>query len=363
MVARDTSRADLELAAHLGVTGRQTERWRHEGCLHPPEWTHPAGRTGSTSTHPAATLEQAHVVRRLLETPPRLIPGGKTSFNEVRILLFWQRRYVQPDRLRESYLALLASIPDPDPDCGDVRELAEAMAGRVGRTAAVRVWIDAVRVANKLGRADVPAAAQVRAALTIVLSALLGAKVAADDAIDAIDNLGFDLDDTITGDDLAFLNAAAVREVVRTAEHAEFEAAREVMALILRYIDALAMIGSRIDRSLRWPALSFVGRRLLAERSSLPAAFVPFAMTARRQFLAQDPEWECTLEARVDHAEACVSLLRAVPRRLHRFVSATGRPAPRASAAQQRALLGAVRVWAAAHPRQHALIAEPPTES
>ena len=357
VVARDTSRADLDLAERVGVTARQIERWRHEGCLQPPEWAHRAGSVGSVSAHPASALEQAHVVRRLLETPPRLIPGAKASFDEVRIVLFWQCRYVQPDRLRDSYLALLARIPDTDTENGDVRELAKAMAGRARGTAGVRTWIDAVRLANRLGRADVPAAAQVRSALTVLFSAVLGALVAAEHAADAVDNLGFDLDDTITGEDLRFLDVAAVREVVRGAGHAEFEAARDAVALILRYSDALAFIGARTDRSLRWPALSIVSRRLLAARSTVPAAFVPFAVTARRQFLAQDPEWDRTLQMRVSHAEACVSLLRAVPRRLHRFIPATGQAAKKASASQQRALLGAVREWTAAHPHESELIA------
>lgn len=360
VVSRDVSRADAELADRVGVRARQIERWREQGCLRPPQWTHPEGSAGSTSAHDGDALEQARAVRDLLAGPPVLIAGAKTSFDEVRMRLFWQRRYVDPGRLPASYLALLAAVPDPNArQAAEVRLLAAAMAGRARGTAAARAWVGAIRLANRLGRANLAAGPQVGGALTVLFAAVLGESTAAHDAVDALDNLGFDLDETVTGQDLEFLNAAGVRALVADAGAGELEAARDLLAAMLGYLDTLVYIGRRTDRSLRWPALSVVGRRLLRDRDALPAALVPFAAAARRQFLAQDPDWDAMLRRHIARAEAVASLLRALPRRLHRLIPVHGGAPPQTSAAQRRELLAVYTTWGAAHPEAHALIFGP----
>lgn len=285
------------------------------------------------------------------------MPGAKVSFHEVRIRLFWQRRHVEFEELRGSYHVLLDAIPDVVGQSGRVPALAAAMVSRSRGRAALRTWIAVIRLANRLGRSDAPASLVVPGAMAVVWCAVLGETVDADDAVEAIDNLGFDLDDSVTGHDLAFLSADAVRGHLAAAGPDDLEAARASVGVILGYADTLAYIGRRTDRSLRWPALTVLARRLLADCCAVPAAFVPFALSARRSFLSQDPGWERTLEVHVARAEACVSLLRALPARLHRYVPVDGRPVPRTPASRQRALLAAVGAWAAAHPDQRELIA------
>jgi hypothetical protein len=242
---RDYSKADCELAQRLGVQPRQVERWRSEGCLQPPEWMHQPGMPGSQSEYPPGAAEQAARVRDLLPGKPRLIGGPRTSFDEVRIVLFWE-----------------------------------------------------------------------------------------------------DADDTVSAEDLAFVNLARARKLMNEAEYAELEQARELIKIVMAYAQTLAFIGSRTDRSLRWPAFTLVHKKVIDSAGAMVPLCLPFAVAARRQY---GPGWDDHIARLARQAEAVASLLRALPRKLHRLVRADGTPA-RYTSGQLKAFQATYSCWAEQHP-------------
>lgn len=353
---RDYSKADRELAQQVGVEPRQIERWRSEGCLQPPERVHQPGLPGSRSDHPAGAAAQAARVRELLAGAPGLGAGPRTSFDEVRIWLFWEGRFVDAGKLRGSYQGFLQRL-DGQLGPGDVRhaaDLARALSGppRGG----FGLWASALKLAAGVAR---PGGAEpgerVRMALTVLLTAMSGGSPTSmsglpggpDDLVaDAIDNLGFGADDTVTAGDLTFLNLARVRDVMNEAKHAELEQARELAKTVMAYAQTLAFLGSRTDRSLRWPAYSLVYRKVIGTAGQQLPLCLPFAVAARRQY---GPGWDDHVTGLARQAEAAASLLRALPRKLHRLVRADGTPV-RPSPRQLNAFQAAYRPWAEQHP-------------
>ena len=73
---------------------------------------------------------------------------------------------------------------------------------------------------------------------------------------------------------------------------------------------------------------------------------VPFAVAARRQFGA---DWDDHITGLSRRAGAVASLLRALPRRLHRLVPADGTPV-KGSPRQRQVLYAACAAWAEQHP-------------
>ncbi|GGU48183.1 hypothetical protein GCM10010211_10440 [Streptomyces albospinus] len=351
---RDYSRADRELAEQIQVSPRQIERWRDEGCLRSPAQSHPSGVPGSSSAHPPDATDQADAVRALLEAGPLLFPGPKTSFDEVRIRLWWSGRFVEIEHLRASYLALLGLL-DPSvrgyKNVAHAKQLANAIVGRASRPQSLRLWIEALKLANKHGgRSCADAAEQIRLGLAVMFTLLQGGSPSDDDVIDTIDNLGFDLDDTLTAHDLAFLDLDAVRAAVTHAGSAEIEQGRDCLRAVLRYAETLSYLGSRLDRSLQWPALSLVVKRVLTANPGQLSTAVPCMIAIRRQFLAIDAGWDKTFDRRLRRAEAQASCLLAVPKHLHRFMMPSARTRRRPSPKQWQALMDAVGAWAARHP-------------
>lgn len=357
-VTRDYSRADRELAEVIKVQPRQIERWREQGCLQPPVQSHRSGVPGSFSAHPPDAAIQADAVRALLEARPLLFAGAKASFDEVRIRLLWAGRFVEVDRLRASYLVFLGLL-DRDA-CGSISEdaerLAHALTGRAGRRASVRAWVEALRRANAFGRSSADAAESMRFAFTVLFTLLLGGTPSDDEVIDTIDNLGFDLDDTLTARDLAFVNLDAVRAAVADAGSAEIEQARDTLKAMLHYAHTLCYLGSRLDRSLQWPALSLVVERAVMASPDRFSAMVPFVVAIRRQFLATDADWSEDFDRHLRLAEAQASMLRAVPKRWHRFIMPSAEGHRRGNPRQQQALTAAYRAWAVRHPALAELI-------
>lgn len=346
--------ADRELARQLGVQPRQIERWRSEGCLQPPEWMHQRGMPGSRSEYPAGAAAQAARVRDLLAGSPRLLAGPRTSFDEVRILLFWEGRFVDQGELRGSYQAFLQRLDGQfgPADVQHAADLARALSG-VAR-GGFGLWTSALKLAGDVAR---PGGAgprdRVRLALTVLLTALSGAPLSSglpggpDDLVaDAIDNLGFGTDDTVAAEDLAFLNLARARELMNEAKPAELEQARELVKTVMAYAQTLAFIGSRTDRSLRWPAFSLVCKRVIKSTGSMLPLCLPFAVAARRQY---GPGWDDHIAGLARRAEAAASLLRALPRRLHRLVRADGTPV-RYSSRQLNTFQATYSSWAEQHP-------------
>jgi hypothetical protein len=353
---RDYSKADCELAQRLGVQPRQVERWRSEGCLQPPEWLHQPGLPGSRSEYPAGAAEQAARVRDLLAGTPRLLGGPRTSFDEVRIVLFWEDRFIDQGKLRGSYQAFLQRL-DGQFGPGDVRraaDLARVLSGRA--RGGFGLWTGALKLAAGVAR---PGGAEprerVRLALTVLLTALSGAPLSSgpgrpggpDDLVaDAIDNLGFDADDTVSAEDLAFVNLARARKLMNEAEHAELEQARELIKTVMAYAQTLAFIGSRTDRSLRWPAFTLVHKKVIDSTGAMLPLCLPFTVAARRQY---GPGWDDHIAGLARQAEAVASLLRALPRKLHRLVRADGTPA-RYTPGQLKAFQATHSSWAEQHP-------------
>ncbi|MEU2869758.1 hypothetical protein ABZ769_11190 [Streptomyces olivoreticuli] len=353
VVPRDYSRADRELAARIKASPRQIERLREEGCLQPPEQSHLMGVLGSVSVYPLDADDQAKAGRALLEARPLLFAGAKTSFHEVRIRLWWAGRFVEVERLRASYLAVL-DVFGPDAcsaeTVAEAKLLADTLFGRIGRRRPVRPWVEALKLANARGRSPASAARQMKAGLTVLLILLSGGAPSDDEVVDTVDNLGFDLDDTLTASDLAFLNVDTVRAAVANAGCAEMEMARDTLLGALRYASTLCYLGSRLDRSLRWPALSLVFRGAVVANPDRLSALVPIVIAIRRQFLAADPGWDEDFDRHMRQVEAQASALRAVPKRLHRFIIPSAQAQLRASPRQQQALTAAVGAWAARHP-------------
>ncbi len=196
---------------------------------------------------------------------------------------------------------------------------------------------------------------RVQMALSVLLTVLTGGPLTgmsglpggSDDLVaDAIDNLGFGTEDAGSAGDLAFADLGHIREVMDQAEYAELERARDLAKTVMAYAQTLAFVGSRTDRSLRWPAYSLVyGRVISAAGDQLPLC-LPFAAAARRQY---GPGWDDHVAALARHAEAVASLLRALPRKLYRLVRADGTPV-RPSSRQLDAFQAAYRPWAEQHP-------------
>jgi len=354
-VPRDFSLADREIADQIGVEPRQIERWRQEGCLRPPTRIHVHGVSGSASHHPGDALVQARAVRDLLAGQPALFPGPKSSFHEVRIRLFWQRRYVETRHLRRSYLALLDALPQSGKGVEDLALFAALLADRTGRRPGARAWINAIKLANTFGRADASAAVQVRSALAVLLTAMVGSTPEDERVVDAVDNLGFDLDDTLSAADLAFLDLAKVRAVVAEADQLEIDAARDTLQAMLGYIRTLSYVAGRTDKSLRWPALTLVAKRVVDGNVVLPGAMVPFVIAVRRHYLAAAPDWDAQFRRHVGRAEALAELLRALPKSMHRFIPRGG-AAPVTLRGPHRHAAAAVLAWAQLHPQKWALI-------
>jgi len=218
------------------------------------------------------------------------------------------------------------------------------------------VWTRALKLAAGVARpGGAEPAERVRMALTVLLTALAGGPLTSlsglpggpdDLAADAMDNLGFGAGDTVAAGDLAFLNLARVRDVMNEAEHAELEQARELVTTVMAYAQTLAFLGSRTDRSLRWPAYSLVYGKIIGTADHQLPLCLPFAVAARRQY---GPRWDDHVTGLARQAEAVASLLRALPRKLHRLVRADGTPV-RPSPRQLGAFQAAYRPWAEQHP-------------
>ena len=159
-------------------------------------------------------------------------------------------------------------------------------------------------------------------------------------------------DDTATAADLGFLNLARARDLMSQAQHAEPEHARDLIKAVITYAETVAFIGSRTDRSLRWPAFSIVHKKVITSTSPVLPLSVPFALAARRQFGA---DWDEHITGLTANVEAVASLLRALPRRLHRLVPADGTPV-NGSARQLQVLHAACAAWAKQHPNHAELI-------
>lgn len=162
---------------------------------------------------------------------------------------------------------------------------------------------------------------------------------------DAIDNLGFGSEDTVPAGDLAFADLGRVREMMDEAEHADLEQARDLVKTVMAYAQTLAFLGSRTDRSLRWPAYNLVYSRVISAAGDQLPLCLPFAVAARRQY---GPGWDDHVAALARQAEAVASLFRALPRKLHRLVRADGTPV-RLSPRQLDAFQAAYRPWAEQH--------------
>lgn len=250
---RDYSQADRHLAQKLGVEPRQMERWRSEGCLQPPEWLHQPGMPGSLSAHPAGAAKQAARVRDLLAERPGMFAGPRMSFNEVRVLLFWENRFVDEVKLRASYLAFLDRLNRPltADDVKDAMDVARVLCGQPG--GGVRQWTRALTIANTVARAGgADPAARIELALAVLLTLLFGGKPSSDlpggpdDLVaDAIDNLGFGADETVAAGDLAFLDLGVTRGLIERANYAELEHTRDMTNSVMGYANTLAYIGSR----------------------------------------------------------------------------------------------------------------------
>ncbi|MGW1073373.1 hypothetical protein [Streptomyces sp. NPDC002537] len=123
----------------------------------------------------------------------------------MRIRLWWSGRFVEVEHLRASYLVLLDRLGElgcGSKDVAHAKHLADALVGRAGRPQSVRLWIEVLKLANKYGgRSSVGAAEQVRFGLTVLFTLLCDGSPSDDDVIDAFDNLGFDLDDTLMAHD------------------------------------------------------------------------------------------------------------------------------------------------------------------
>ncbi|MGW1073374.1 hypothetical protein [Streptomyces sp. NPDC002537] len=130
----------------------------------------------------------------------------------------------------------------------------------------------------------------------------------------------------------------------------EIEQGRDLLKAALRYAETLCYLGSRLDQSLRWPALSLVVKRVVTTDPDRLSALVPFVIAIRRQFLAVDACWDETFDRHLRRVEAQASVLRAVPKRLHRFVMPSAGTRRRASRRQRQVLMTAVGAWAALHP-------------
>ncbi len=345
--------ADRELARQLGVQPRQIERWRSEGCLQPPEWMHQRGMPGSRSGYPAGAAAQAARVRDLLARSPRLLARPRTSFDEVRILLFWEDRFVDQGKLRGSYQVFLQRLDGQfgPADVPLAADLARALSG-VAR-GGFGLWTSALKLAGDVAR---PGGAgprdRVRLALTVLLTALYGATLSSglpggpDDLVaDAIDNLGFGTDHRRRGRP-GVSEPARARELMNEAKPAELEQARELVKTVMAYAQTLAFIGSRTDRSLRWPAFSLVCKTVIKNTGPMLPLCLPFAVAARRQY---GPGWDDHIAGLARRAEAAASLLRALPRRLHRLVRADGTPV-RYSSRQLNTFQATYSSWAEQHP-------------
>jgi hypothetical protein len=91
----------------------------------------------------------------------------------------------------------------------------------------------------------------------------------------------------------------------------------------MAYAQTLAFIGSRTDRSLHWPAFSLVYKKVIKSTDPMLPLCLPFALAAQRQ---HGPGWDDHVAELARQAEAVASLLRALPRKLHRLVRADGAP-------------------------------------
>jgi hypothetical protein len=233
--------------------------------------------------------------------------------------------------------------------CADLaRMLARRTRGGFGQ------WAAALKLAGTVTRpcgAEPPE--RVQLAVTVLLTALVGGIPSSgspggpdDHVADAIDNLGFGSDDNVTAADLGFLNLARARELMSQAQQAELEQARDLVKAVIEYAETVAFVGSRTDRSLRWPAFSIVHRKVITSTGPVLPLSVPFAVAARRQFGA---DWDDHITGLTRRAEAVASLLRALPRRLHRLVPADGTPV-KGSPRQRQALCAACAAWAEQHP-------------
>src|SRR2546423_125292 len=96
-----TPKALLEAARLEGyrVSNDQRKRWAREGLLPHPVQDHVRGIRGSESRYPPGTLEQLVAVARLHRSERR--------FDELRLDLWWEGYWVEPDRLRASLAGLL----------------------------------------------------------------------------------------------------------------------------------------------------------------------------------------------------------------------------------------------------------------
>lgn len=349
---RDYSKADGELAQQLGVSPRQVEHWRSAGCLKRPTRVHATGMPGSRSGYPAGTAEQAERVRDLLAGTPRLLAGSKTSLDEVRIVLFWEGRFVDPEKLRGSYQAFLRRLDGHfgPRDAKRAADIARLLSGQTRR--GFGLWASALKAAVQSN--SISPRERVRRALPVLLAALSGTPlpdgpVSPDDQVtDAVDHLGFGVDDAIAAEDLAFVNLARVREVMNEAEHPELEQARELIKTVMTYAQDVAFIASCTGRMPLWPAFSLIHSKVIKSADPVLPLCLPFAVAARRQY---GPRWDDHIAGLARQAEAAASLLRALPRELRRLVPAEEASAPaRHDPGQLAAFHAAYTPWAEQHP-------------
>jgi hypothetical protein len=101
----DATQAELLAAAvrqGAEVSVDQLKRWRRAGLVPRPTVEHPAGLRGSRAQYPNWAIEQLVIVERLHRSIHRL--------DALRVAVWWEGHWVQPDALRAALIAPLERI-------------------------------------------------------------------------------------------------------------------------------------------------------------------------------------------------------------------------------------------------------------
>ncbi len=136
---------------------------------------------GSRSEYPAGAAAQAAKVRDLLAGSPRLLVGPRTSFDEVRILLFWEDRFVDQGKPCGSYQAFLQRLDGQfgPADVQHAADLARALSGMA--RCGFGLWTSALKLTGDVARlGGAEPRDRVQLALTVLLTALSGAPLSSD---------------------------------------------------------------------------------------------------------------------------------------------------------------------------------------
>ena len=218
------------------------------------------------------------------------------------------------------------------------------------------LWASALKLAADVAR---PGGAEprerVRLALTVLLTALSGGPLISasgfpggpDDLVaDAIDNLGFGADYAVPAERPGVPEpgprpgsderGGARRAGTSTGTGQDGHGVRAdpgVPRITYRPVATLA-------------AFSLVYSKVISSAGPMLPLCLPFAVAARRQY---GPGWDDHIAGLARQAEAVASLLRALPRKLHRLVRADSTPA-RYSPRQLNAFQTAYSSWAEQHP-------------